>query len=262
EESTLHDIYMDIYVGPARLFGHVSHATLGPLEGAEVKIGDLSVVTDSLGYYEYPDLLQTSYFMTVTKDGYRSFSQTVRPTSEVFEFNVGLKKLAQTTLLTVADATVLMSSPGMNFGEVVELNLFNNEFLHERFYIRFPLDGIEDTAEPTTAALRLYNTWDQSIEEHRVVLMAGLLGEWEEMSVTWANGPQTTEEAIAHSTYEDRWYEVDVTTYLRDWLVDNVDNFGLLVDTPVDHVAGRFIFASREYEEEDKRPYVVLEYAW
>jgi hypothetical protein len=186
----------------------------------------------------------------------------VRPTSENYQFDVSVKKLKTATLLVVADATVLMSSPAMNFGEETALNLFNNEFLHERFYLQLDLDGIEATAEPADATLMLYNVWEESIEESRVILVAEILGEWQEMSVTWATGPQTTGAAIAHSTYEDRWYEVDVTTYLRDWLVDNMENLGFLVDTPVDYVAGRFIFASREYEEEDKRPHVILEYAW
>jgi hypothetical protein len=150
----------------------------------------------------------------------------------------------------------------MNFGEVTELNLFNNEILHERFYVQLDLEGIEPTAEPSDATLRLYDVWEEGGEETRVILIAELLGGWQETSVTWANGPETTGASIAHSTYEDRWYEVDVTSYLRDWLADNMENFGFLVDTPVDHVVDRFISASREYEEGDKRPHVVLEYAW
>ncbi|MFH1689806.1 MAG: DNRLRE domain-containing protein [Candidatus Eisenbacteria bacterium] len=261
EESTFHDIYMDVFVGPARLFGHVSHATLGPLEGAEVKIGDLTVVTDSLGYYEYPNLEQTSYFMTVTKDSYRSFSQNVRPTSEDYQFDVGLKKLGQVTLWSAADAAVVLNS-GMNYGDEIELNLFNDVSHHERFYIQFPLDSIEETAEPSVATLRLYSIWEESTEEPSVILVAGVLQAWGEYSVTWAIGPQTTGASIAQSTYSDRWYEIQVTTYFRDWLVDEDENFGILVDTPVDHLADRFAFASREYEAEDKRAHVVLEYAW
>ncbi len=261
EESTLHNVYMGIYIGPARLFGYVSHATLGPLEGASVQIGNLIVVTDELGYYEYPDLEQVTYSMTVTKEGYRFVSLNVHPTSENYQFDVDVKKLATATLWSMADAGVMEDDPNTNYGSDSELRLFNDEIRHERFFIHFPLDGLEDTAEPSTATLRLYNTWPETNDEHRAALVGRPTESWLENAVTWANSPLTGA-AIAHSTYEDRWYEVSVGTYFRDWLVYGRENFGLLVDTPIDHVADRLVFASREHAEADKRAHVVLDYAW
>ncbi len=261
EESTVHDIYMSVPIGPARLFGYVSHATVGPLEGASVQIGDLIVVTDSLGYYEYPNLEQVSYLMTVTKDDYRSFSANVHPTSENYQFDVNVLKLATVTLWSTADAGVIKDDPGTNFGSNPELRLFNDQIRHERFFIRFPLDGLEETAEPSTATLRLYNTGVETNDEPRTILVGRVTAPWLEHVVTWANSPPT-DASIAHSTYEDRWYEISVGTYFSDWLVYDRENFGLLVDTSVDHVADRFVFASREHVEEDKRAHVVLDYAW
>ncbi len=261
EESTVHDIYMSIPVGSARLFGYVSHAADGLLEGAAVQIGDLIVVTDSLGYYEFPNLEQVSYLMTVTMEGYRLFSQNVHPDSEDYRFDVNVLKLATVTLWPTADAGVIEDDPGTNFGGSPELRLFNDEIHHERFFIRFPLDGLEETAEPSAATLWLYNTGVETNDEHRAILVGRPTVSWLEHVVTWANSP-VTDASIAQSTYENRWYEVSVGTYFSDWLVYGRDNFGLLVDTPVDHVADRFIFASREHEEEDKRPHVVLDYAW
>lgn len=261
EDSTLHDIYMSVYIGPARLFGYVSHATLGPLEGASVQIGDLIVVTDALGYYEYPNLEQVSYLMTVTKEGYRFVSLNVRPTSENYQFDVDVKKLATVTLWSVADAGVMDHDPNTNFGGNPELRFFNDQIRQERFFIRFPLDGLEETAEPSAATLRLYNTWPETSGEHRATLVGHPTEPWVEDVVTWANSPLTGS-AIAHSTYEDRWYEVSVGTYFSDWLAYGQENFGLLVDTPVDHVADRLVFASREHAEEDKRAHVILDYAW
>ena len=262
EESTVHDIYMSLSIGPARLFGYVSHATLGPLEGAAVQIGDMIVMTDSLGFYEYPNLQQISYLMTVTKDGYRSFSANVHPDSENYQFDVNVLILKTVTLWSTADAGVMNHDPDTNFGGNPELRLFNDQIRHERFFILFSLDGLEETAEPSAATLRLYNTWVETNDEHRTILVGRPIAPWLEHVVTWANSP-VTDASIAHSTYEDRWYEVSVGTYFSDWLVYDRDNFGLLVDTPVDHVADRFVFASREYEEdESKRAHVVLDYAW
>ena len=260
--ATLHDVYLNPYVGPAELSGHVNHTVLGPIEGASVIIGDLTVITDSLGFYEYPDLAQETYSMVVTKDGFRSLSQDVHLTDEINVLDIGLKKLAQATVWSVADASILMGSPGMNFGDEPDLYLHNNQIVHERFYIRFDVTGIEPTAESSSAKLRLYDIWDIGEEDLRVMLVARPLWAWDESAITWANAPQTTGASVAGSTFEDRWYEVDVTTYFNDWLGGHADNFGLLVDSQTDHSAPRFVFASREYAETDKWPHVVLEYAW
>ena len=262
EESTVHDVYMAVYVGPARLFGYVRHATLGPIEGANVQVGDMNVVTDSLGYYEYLNLQQISYFMTVTKDGYRPFSQSVHPTSEDFQFDVGVKKLATATLWANADASVYENSPDTNSGGVPRLDLYNNGFLRERFYIRFPLDAIEETAEPSAATLRLYHTEEEGDEASRTLLVGLVLSSWSESGVTWNNDPQTTGESSVQGEYDLRWYDAEVGSYFSDWLTHGLANEGLLVDTPQQYNAGRFIFASREYWEEDKWPHVVLHYAW
>lgn len=254
---------MTVYVGPARLFGYVRHATFGPIEGASVQIGVMNVVIDALGYYEYPNLQQTSCDMTVTKDGYRQFSGSVHPTSENFQFDVSVKKLATVTLWPNADASVYGGNPDTNNGNTSKLDLFNNGVAaHERFYIRFSLDGIEETAEPSSAILRLYHTEEEGDEASRTLLVARVRESWSESNVTWNNGPLTADPSSVQGVYEQRWYEADVESYFSEWLVYNHDNFGLLVDTPGDLASGRFIFASMEYGEEDKWPHVVLHYAW
>ena len=262
EETTVHDVYMNVYIGPARMFGYVRHATFGPLEGANVQIGVMNVVTNSLGYYEYPNLQQTSYLITVTKDGYRQFSQEKDLTTPDVEFNVNLKKLATVTLWPNADASVYGRHPDTNSGNTTRLDLFNDGFVRERFYIRFSLDGIEETAEPSSALLRLYHREEEGDEASRTLLAGRVLSSWSESNVTWNNDPATTDPSSVQGVYEQRWYEAEVGSYFSDWLIHGAANEGLLVDTPEQHGAGRFIFASREYWEEDKWPHVVLHYAW
>ncbi len=260
--STLHDIYMETFVGRARVFGYVAHAMLGPIEGATVSLGDLVVVTDSLGFYEYENVEQVTYQLIVIADGYRDFSAPVQVNSEDFRYDVGVKKLASITLQCTADADIRETTPDVNFGAETALDLYRNAFNHYRFVVDFLLD-VEDTAQPMDATLRLYNTWETGdTASARTILVARLLQSWEEMDVTWANMPSTTGASIAASTYDPRWYEVDVTSYFADWLNHAEPNNGLLIDTAEDHQADRFDFASREYAEADKRPHVVLEYAW
>jgi hypothetical protein len=264
QEGTYHDIHMNVYIGPATLSGYVTHSVLGPLEGARVTIGDIETYTDALGYYEFDEdanLQQISYYMTVSKDGYRSYARNVTPDGIGYQLDVALLKLAQVTLWSEADATIMESHPNMNFGLEPDLYLFNNELFHERFFILFMTDQIEATAVPSSAVLRLYNVWATGEEEPRVVLVGAAIEPWLEEEVTWNDSASTTGESSVPSSYEAPWYEVDLTEHFYDWLVQEEENYGLLIDSSVS-VASRFVFASREHAAEAERPHVVLDYAW
>ncbi|HYW68501.1 MAG TPA: DNRLRE domain-containing protein [bacterium] len=261
-ESTLHDIHMQVDLGTARLYGYVSHSVLGVLEGATVSIGDLEVVTDPSGFYEYPDLEQTTYFMTVTKDSFRTHSRSVHPTSEDYRLDVELMKLGQAVIPADADATVLSGAPEENFGDEPDLYLHNDQIHHKRFLIRFDWGALEPTAQAVSAILRLYDTQDLGDEDPRITTVAMPLWSWSEMGVTWVNSPQTTGASGVTATFGDHWYEIEVTSYFAEWLSGQSDNHGILVDSEVDYLTPEFIFASREYAEVDKRPHVILEYAW
>jgi hypothetical protein len=260
-ESTQHDILMETFIGQARLYGYVTHSVFGPIEDATVQLGDLSVQTDAAGFYDYPSVQQITYHMTVTKDSFRTFSANVNVTSEDFRYDVGMKKLATVTLEPVADARIDEDQPEQSFGADTELWLFFNSLFHHRFYISFPLD-IEDTAEAVDATLRLYNVSEFGEGEARTIQVARVLTAWDEGSVTWNTPVYTTGASTMPSAYEPRWYEIDVTTFFRDWLTGGYENQGLLVDTAQEQGATRFYFASREHPTEDYRPHVVLEYAW
>jgi hypothetical protein len=262
QDGTYHDILMDVYIGPASLSGYVTHSVLGPLEGALVTIGDIETTTDELGYYEFPDLQQVSYYMTISKEGYRSYARNLTPSGMGYQLDVALLKLAQVTLWSEADATVMESHPGMNFGLEPDLYFFNNELFHERFYILFMTDQIEATAVPTSAVLKLYNVWATGEEQHRITLVGAAIEPWLEQEVTWNDSVATTGESSVPYSYESPWYEIDLTDHFHDWLMEGQENYGLLIDTPVDHAANRFVFASREHTVEAERPHVILDYAW
>jgi len=261
-EATLFDINMTVYVPPARLFGYVTHATFGAIEGATVQVGGLFVVTDSQGYYEFPNVLQTTYSMTVSKDGYRQFSGNVRPDESDYQFDVALKYLATATFEPVADATIYSGAPEANAGSFELLQLYAVVGLKESFLITFAVDGLEPTAEPVSAKLRLYHTEEEGIEATRAVMVALVLEPWQEAHVTYSNAPGTSGPSNVSSQYEDNWLEADVTPFLSSWIVGGTENNGLLVDTPNDSQSGRFNFASREWLDESVRPEIVLEYAW
>lgn len=260
-ETSTHDINMEVYVGSARLYGYVTHASLGPIEGAAVTLGDLTVITDAEGFYEYENILQLDYVFTVTKDGYRDhIDHSLFVASEDFNHDVELKKLASTTLMGVADAGLNARNVGQNTGDEPELDLYQDYAGHRAIAAAFWLD-IEDTAEPVSADLKLYNL---AVEggTTRPLQVARILDPWTEMTVTWQDSLGTTGPATATQTYASRWYTVDVTGYVRDWLVYEDPNHGLWIDSALDNDADRLLIAAREYADETKRPRIELVYAW
>jgi hypothetical protein len=259
---TGHDISMEPYVPSARMFGYVSHATFGPLEGATVNLGDLTTTTDATGYYEFPNVLQTTYAMSVSKDGYRTLSRNVTPNAEDYRFDVALKYLASATLPVIADATVFSETPDANSGSSSLLQLFANGILTETCFVLIDTTGVEDTAEPILATLWLYHTEAMGTEADRTMMVARVLGPWSEGTITWQNAPSTSGASSVSSTYEDNWFAANVTSYFSEWLNGGASNYGLYLDTAVNHDAGRFYFASREYFDSDVHPYVLLDYAW
>jgi hypothetical protein len=260
-ENSTHDINMEVYVGTARLYGYVTHASLGPIEGATVTLGDLEVITDADGFYEYENILQLEYKFTITKDGYRDYTDhSLFVASEDFNHDVELKKLATITLMGVADAGLNARNVGQNTGDEPELDLYHDYAGHWAMVSAFWLD-IEDSAEPVSAALKLYNV---AVEggTTRSLQVARILDPWVEMDVTWQDSLGTTGPATATQSYESRWYTVDVTSYMRDWLVYGDTNYGLWIDSPLDNDASRLLIAAREYADDTKRPRIELEYAW
>jgi len=58
--------------GAASLSGQITDASTGaPIDGATVKMGDLSTASDSAGNYSFANIAPGSYPLKVTKSGYQ-----------------------------------------------------------------------------------------------------------------------------------------------------------------------------------------------
>ena len=165
-------------------------------------------------------------------------------------------------LPVIADATIFSEAPDANAGGYALMQLFDNGVLRENCLVSVDISGLEATAEPVLATLRLYHTEEEGSEATRTMMVARILNAWGEMNVTWQNAPNTTGPSSVSSVYEDNWFEADVTDYFEDWMNFGATNNGLYLDTPADHGSGRFYFASREYFVSEVHPHVVLDYAW
>jgi len=260
--TTQHDIGMSVFVGTADVSGVVEHASLGPIAGAVVSLYGRVDTTDAQGAYSFSGIPQLQWQMDVTADGYRSFSAPVNVNDDTVVYDVGLMKLDSAEFTPLIDSYVSLTQPTMNYGGLENLNLFNNGSLHWKFYIYFPI-SVEPTADAISARVRLYNTASGAAQaDERPILVARISDAWAEYSVTWNDSLATAGAALATASYDSLWYEIDITDYIDDWVDGVYENLGVEVDTSEDPTASQFIFASREYAEEDKRPVLILEYAW
>jgi hypothetical protein len=60
-----------------RLWGHVTNALDGPVQGAKVTLENLVLYTDALGQYEFANLLHGTYALSVTHPFYLPYQTTV-----------------------------------------------------------------------------------------------------------------------------------------------------------------------------------------
>jgi hypothetical protein len=159
-----------------------------------------------------------------------------------------------------ADAYIASGWPGQNFG-MDDLYLgYNTEgFGAERILLRFDVEeSIPRGSVVNEAGLRLHV--QRSIPPDDVLLavqLRPLLSPWDELEVTWADGPERGEiRALADVSIAPRWYEWDATPIVRAWLSGALENYGMMLvgdeavaqherafysrETPVEAAVGQF----------------------
>lgn len=114
------------------------------------------------------------------------------------------------TLNPVADAYIASGSPSTNYGSATRLQVDNSPVKH--ILLKFNVSGIN--GQPIVSAkLRLYTLdgGDKGGDFYRVNNQT-----WQEGTVTWNNAPtaETTRLATLGSVNKNRWYEVNVTSWI------------------------------------------------
>ncbi len=265
---TQHDILMNIAVGVSHVYGVVSHPGMGPIPNASVVIGDRECFTDATGLYELWNVLRSYDRAVVSCDGFWATEVALNLEDEHHEVNVGLKKWATVSLAAIADASVRSDLPGGALGEEPTLDLFHNADYHFKFYAAFDLTmhhpvSIPEEADVEQATIELYNVWPSGESDEGVLILTGLVREvWREGTMTWSGAAPYAVGTYTDASYVPRLYSIDVTYAVVRWLSGASDNWGIVIDTPLEQQATRFSFASREHPEEGWRPKLVLHYAW
>jgi len=260
--DTRYDIAMDAAVGISHVYGVVSRPGQGPIEGALVDLDGRTKLTDADGEYEFWNVPRDAQNLTVTLDGYRSYTTPLYLDEDDEEIDVTLLLLGSLTLEAAFDATIREDIPSTNLGALTTLDLFHNPSWHFRFLVIFDLSGIPATAVAEACTLRLVNTWEGSGEDPIPTTVARLTEVWEELEVTWSDSTEFTGASYATALFEPPVYAIDVTNRVDDWLSGYASNHGLLIDTDENPTATRFSFASREHEVATWRPKLIVRYAY
>jgi hypothetical protein len=139
--------------------------------------------------------------------------------------------LTTSTAAFVQDGT----SSSKNFGSNSQLEVKQTSWVNynRQSYLSFNLSGISAVH---TAKLRLYgslgDTQDSSVQAQ---VFAGNTASWSENSITWNNRPAISGGALSSATISgttDRWYEFDVTSFLKSQLAAGKTSATLILRNP------------------------------
>lgn len=138
------------------------------------------------------------------------------------------------TFYSVADTMVQSGYPTTNYG--------NSSIMRAGYYTgtrvmqslaRFDLSGIPAGMPIGQARLYLYlGSSQDSPGDSRVIAVYRVTSSWTEGSVTWSTKPGLSDMyygliSIPHADY--RWYSVDVTTLVREWVNGQYTNYGVWI---------------------------------
>ncbi|HKI43790.1 MAG TPA: carboxypeptidase regulatory-like domain-containing protein [Balneolales bacterium] len=91
------------------IYGNVTNGLGNPVQGALIELAGNQQITPGTGFYQFPSVPQGMYQITVTKDGYEDFNQSLNLASPDFRYDI------QMTMKTVAPPDITgISRTGTN----------------------------------------------------------------------------------------------------------------------------------------------------
>ncbi len=229
--------------------------------------------------------IKDSYTISISKAGYPDVDTVI---SSLDLFNCKTTGEPLTIILQVSDSkNTLVLQPGSEEGmDAVIWNLDPNvnrgayndisaiawtnggAFTNMRSLIKFDLTSIPIDEEIDQAKLFLYgylskaNGTSESLSGANYTLLCPITSGWDEMSVTWNTQPtfDKNRAILLDSCNTITDYEIDVTEHIQDIVNGTYENNGWMLILETEETYRRMIFASSDYELEEKRPKLVISY--
>ncbi|WP_258099928.1 DNRLRE domain-containing protein [Marinoscillum pacificum] len=192
-------------------------------------------------------------------------------------------KIAESNVMTFRpgpttgnDALVSLLMPDNNYGDYEDIHLYswtvNGSFETHHVLIDFDLSDLPENAIIDAAYLSLFynNTSVYRISYHphnsgnNTFSVNRVLEDWNEMTVTWNNKPEISEEdqVIVENRPGDEidYDNIEVTELVKDMYANPSSNHGLLIKHDVEAVYKVAFFASSEHPNESLRPKLEVYY--
>lgn len=181
-----------------------------------------------------------------------------------------LNDFCGTKFAPTADTYVKGATPDQNFGSATELQvkrtLNPGSGKGRQAYLRFDTSAVNGTI--TRATLRVFGNLNAPGANNLntfipVAVFPVASVTWSEQGVTWVNKPApTVPHELTRLTVPDataRWYEFDVTTYVRDERAAGRNTVSLLLRNMLKSETGDFYTRFNSREAATHRPQLVLE---
>ena len=148
-----------------------------------------------------------------------------------------------------------------NFGEANRIELKfegDREGMTRVGFLKFDISSI---AAVEKANLRLYIEFSDQLDV-RTLAFSDVTGEeWSEGELTWAAAPLGEAELIAEIDVVSqlaKWYEVDVTEWLKAYVAKGAQEISIRINNKADHWGGAVFVTSKEGDEENHPQLVVV----
>jgi len=136
-----------------------------------------------------------------------------------------------------------------NYGTVESLELKWESDREGMTRIAFITFDISDISSVERAKLRLYVEWADQLEVRELAVWDMTGFEWSENELTWESAPSEGGSLITYlgvPNIPDIWYDVDVTSILKDHVEEGASTFTVRIENISDHWGGLVNITSRE----------------
>lgn len=161
--------------------------------------------------------------------------QTITVSSEgkTAQFSIQILKMLELQVLPEADAYTLVSRATTNYGswDLLATKWDNSNSTTRKIYMKYDMSGlhIRDPQSIVSVAIQAYRT-DANKTSGSVGVYAVSDHTWEEGTITWDNAPAhaATPLTVAAVGPENRFYEFDITSYVKEHWQEKTLSFVLL----------------------------------
>jgi len=156
------------------------------------------------------------------------------------------------------DAFVDKNQADTNFGNTIELGVYDNLTTRTRSYLQFDLSSVPEGIIISSASLQLYSqdALGSSIYLRKVT------SSWDEETINWNNQPLFQEVVSSRVVNAaGTWFTWDITKLAKDWCAGKMPNYGMALMAGETATSSGGLFCSSDFSADNAlRPKLVVDF--